>query len=426
MRILIQTLGSSGDLLPFLVLAQALGQRGHEVRLWANEVFQEQVEQAGVTWRSAGPAQAYRAAQDDPELWHPRRGLGVVLRTGVVPTLESQCRALLQEIEPGRTLLISGSLGLAARLAQEASGTPHATVHLAPAVYRSLARLPRLGATASLDWAPSLVKRWFWWLGDRQIDPHIVPELTRVRRALGLAPVRRVFDQWFHSPDLCLGLWPDWFAPPQADWPPQAQQVGFVLPGAPTHWSPPPDLTNWLAAGEAPVVVTGGSANIHAAPLCLRAAEVLQKLGRRALLVTRSPDLTPARLPTHAHHVPYAPFGWLFPRALGLISHGGIGTTAQALAAGLPHLVAAMGFDQFDNGSRLRALGVGEVVSAAHIRGRAFVRILAALLENPRPVERSQRWADEMRGDRACERAVNCLEALPASAAPRLPSARRL
>lgn len=419
MRILIQTLGSSGDLLPFLVLARALAERGHQVRLWANEVFQEQVEQAGIPWRNAGAADAYRAAEEDPDLWHPRRGFPVVLRTGIVPTLESQSRALLEEIEPGRTLLISGSLGLAARLAQEASGTPHATVHLAPAVYRSLVRMPRLGATSCLDWAPRLLKRGFWWLGDRQIDPHIVPELARVRRGLGLAPVRRVFDRWFHSPDLCLGLWPDWFAPPQPDWPPQAQQVGFVLPGVPPTWTPAPELEAWLGAGEAPVVVTGGSANLHAAPLCQRVAHALRALGRRALVVTRSPDLAPERLPTGAYHVPYAPFGWLFQRASGLISHGGIGTTAQALAAGLPHLVTAMGFDQFDNGSRLRELGVGDVVSAARIRGRALVRVLAAVLENPRPVERSRRLADEMRGDRACERAVNSLEALPASVAPR-------
>lgn len=424
-RILIQTLGSSGDVLPFVTLGRALAARGHDVRVWANAAFRDRVEAAGLVWREAGSAAAFCAAQEDPDLWHPRKGVGVVLRKGVVPSLEPVVRALRAEVEPGRTLLVSGSLGFAARVVGEATHTPHATVHLAPSVYRSLRRLPRLGATTSLDRWPRPFKRFFWWIADRVIDPHVAPELARVRALLGLGPVRRVFDRWCHSPDLCLGLWPDWFAPPPGDWPPQARQVGFVLPDPP---APPhalvPGLADWLDEGEPPVVVTGGSANVRAGALCRAAAATALAIGRRVVCVTQSPEVGRLGPPARARVVPYAPFGWLFERAQALVSHGGIGTTAEALAAGLPHFVAAFAFDQFDNGSRLVDLGVGDVVAATRLDRPGSRRRLEALLTDPEVARRARALAPRVRADAGLARAVEALEAL--GPAPRLgpPAAR--
>ena len=81
-------------------------------------------------------------------------------------------------------------------------------------------------------------------------------------------------------------------------------------------------------------------------------------------------------------HEPYVPFGALLPRSAALVSHGGVGTCAQGLAAGIPHLVSALSFDQFDNASRIEDLGAGAALPAKRYTGERAANALRALLEN--------------------------------------------
>nr|MBA3625578.1 glycosyltransferase [Methylibium sp.] len=69
-------------------------------------------------------------------------------------------------------------------------------------------------------------------------------------------------------------------------------------------------------------------------------------------------------LPNWACHVAYAPFDALLPRLATLVHHGGIGTCAEALAAGVPQIVVPFAHDQFDNAARLERLGLGVTLKA--------------------------------------------------------------
>ena len=86
-------------------------------------------------------------------------------------------------------------------------------------------------------------------------------------------------------------------------------------------------------------------------------------MGRRAILLTEFTEQLPANLPEGVRHFPYVPFSALLPRCAALVHHGGIGTTAQALRAGIPQLVTPMIFDQPDNAARVKRLGVGDSIS---------------------------------------------------------------
>ena len=81
--------------------------------------------------------------------------------------------------------------------------------------------------------------------------------------------------------------------------------------------------------------------------------------GRRGLLLSRHREHIPRTLPSDVRHVEYAPFSELLPRCAALVHHGGIGTSAQALAAGVPQLIMPMGHDQPDN-SRACSRRIGE------------------------------------------------------------------
>ena len=97
----------------------------------------------------------------------------------------------------------------------------------------------------------------------------------------------------------------------------------------------------------------------------------------------------------------------LLPHCAAIVHHGGVGTTAQGFAAGIPQLIMPMAFDQPDNAARAIRLGVARAIAPRAFRPRAAARLLAELLERPESSGNcrlvAQRTADPRRLDAACE-----------------------
>jgi rhamnosyltransferase subunit B len=109
---------------------------------------------------------------------------------------------------------------------------------------------------------------------------------------------------------------------------------------------------------------------------------VAQRLERRAIFLTPNRAQVPAALPPSVLWQQYLPLKKLLPHAAALIHHGGIGTTAEALRAGVPQLVVPLAFDQFDNGARVAAFGVGLTLPHARLSTRSLLRKLEQLLSS--------------------------------------------
>src|SRR4029077_17247403 len=116
-------------------------------------------------------------------------------------------------------------------------------------------------------------------------------------------------------------------------------------------------------AAPPPIAFTFGTGMMHGARLFRASIEACERLGARGILLTGFSDQLPAPLPRLVHHCPYASFQKLFPRCAAVVHHGGVGTTAQALAAGVPQLVLPLAWDQPDNAARVKGLGVGDRLS---------------------------------------------------------------
>src|SRR5262249_22764637 len=150
-------------------------------------------------------------------------------------------------------------------------------------------------------------------------------------------------------------LFPPWYCPAQPDWPPSMEAGAFPLYDPGPEVALDDELQDFLhAGGEAarPVVFTPGSGNRQAAAYFERALAATRRLGRRAIFLTPHRAQVPAQLPQDVLWHPYVPLRQLLPRVAALVHHGGIGTTAEALRAGVPQLVIPLAFDQFDNGAR--------------------------------------------------------------------------
>jgi rhamnosyltransferase subunit B len=415
MHVLISAVGSYGDVYPFIGLARELRRRGHEVVVCTNEHFRPAAEAEGLEFAGVGDAALYEDTVRHPDLWHPTRGIRVVFGTVTrYAPLAYEC--LLERYRPGETVLVGSTLALGARLLRETHGGALVSVHLAPNVFRSdedAIRLPNRTIPAG---APRWLKRSFWWLVDRAvIDPMVAPMLNRYRKQLGLAPVKRVFRDWIHSPDAVIGLFPDWFAPPRADWPAQTRLAGFPLYDAAAHEPLPSDLEAFLDAGSPPVLFAPGTANAAAGEFFATSLAACEAAGRRALFVSRFGSQMPGKLPDSARHYDYLPFSAVLPRCSAFVSHGGIGSVSQAFHAGVPQIVRPIGFDQFENGQRAESLGVARVVPVAKYDSAAVAAALDALV-TPESAAACRNIAAYFRGSPALAEAAGIVESVAASA----------
>lgn len=354
-------LGSAGDVHPHIGLALALQRRGHRVLLVAPSVFRPLAERTGLEFAGLLSDEEWHAALHDPNLWHPFRSFPVVARRLILPAIRPVYDIIRTRREPGRTVVAASGLAFGARIAQEKLGIPLATVHLQPIMLRSVVRPVCFGFPDIIAHLPPLLRRRYLRAADRWIiDPLLAGETNAFRAELGLPPVRCLMDRWFHSPQLTIGLFPDWFAPPPPDWPPNVVLTGFPLWDGSDVRDASSELLEFLAAGEPPVVFTAGSAMTQAARFFRVSAEACCASGRRGLFLTQFPEQLPVPLPAGVRHFDYVPFSAVLPRAAALVHHGGIGTMAQAIAAGIPQLVVPASHDQPDNAVRVRRLALGD------------------------------------------------------------------
>jgi rhamnosyltransferase subunit B len=411
-RILILAVGSAGDVYPFIAIGQSLRRRGREVTLVASANFRQRVEHAGLDFVSGLSQEDLDQGIADPELWHPQKGFATIWKHMArhLPAAYAQQRALIEE-RP--SIIVASTLGLTGRMLQETHGVPLATVHLAPSVFFSA---HDTAARGGLEWMtrlqPWAVRKLLDLIERVFVDPVVRPEVNRLRAALGLAPVRRVMSLWLHSPQRVICAFPDWFAVPQTDWPPNSVCTGFPrMPAAPGE-SLLAGLRQFLADGPPPIAITPGSAMAHGGVFIERALAAAAALNQRAIVVTPYRDQLPAALPTTVHHSTYAPFDLLAPHVSAFVHHGGIGTSAMALAAGKPQLVAPFSFDQPDNAARLIKLGVAATV-APHASVGAWTKALSRLLSDPGVAPACAAAAKRIQAERpAAEQIADLIEQL--------------
>jgi rhamnosyltransferase subunit B len=413
MRVLLVPFGSHGDVHPFIGLAQAMRGRGHRVTFLVNDYFGGLVRGLGFEMVPMGEARRFEEAMHNPDFWNPRRGFAAVSRYMLEYARLGYPR-IGEWYVPGESVAVGGSMSFAVRLAQETLGVPAATVHLQPGILHSNHETPAYPQFETPRWWPRWFKRAFFdQVYRRIVDPEVAPGLNAFRAELGLAPVRDVMRGWLHSPRLVLGFFPGWFGPPQPDWPPRVRLVGFPLYDERDATPMPPELDAFLAAGAPPVAFTPGSANLYGRAFFEAAVDACARLGRRGVLLTRFAEQVPRDLPANVVHCAYAPFSRLLPRVAALVYHGGVGTAAQGMAAGVPHLVMPLAHDQFDNAARMRRLGIARALLPAQFRGPAVADALRPLLDSPEVAARCRAVADRFADDpRPMELACEEIESL--------------
>jgi UDP:flavonoid glycosyltransferase YjiC (YdhE family) len=408
-RVLLLPIGSSGDVNPFLWIGRQLHARGHAVTVVANPVFGETIRALGLRHLPFGDEAEYHALLDHPDVWHPIKGPPLVLRFAgdVTQRYFDLIATEMRANDP--PLVLAPATAFGARLAREKFGFPLVSVHLQPCIFLTVGDTPLVGRVFGwLQKIPPGAKRAFFAFIRARIGCEVDPGVRRACRAEGITPPRNAFRDWWQSPDGGLCLWPEWFGPPQPEWGPGVMNVGFPLYDLADQIPLAPELEAFLAAGPPPVLFTPGTAMAQGAAFFATALAACRRANARAIFATKFPETLPA-LPPEVFHVAYAPFSALLPRCAAIVHHGGIGTTSQALAAGVPQIIRPFSHDQPDNAARVCRLGVGECLWPRQFTVENLATALADLPANAERRRRCAALAERLHAERSADRLLATL-----------------
>ncbi|MDN7452473.1 glycosyltransferase [Burkholderia cenocepacia] len=405
MKLVIATYGTEGDTRPLAALGRALLDAGHDVRLLADAATLGSAAALGVPSAPLS-GDIRRAIAPEGALGDAVRGRGGFNDTSkaLAAIANANTAAWMQEVADASAgcdaLLVSGLASFV--------GLSVAEYRRIPAIGTGMIPITPTAEFASPFLPPGKLPRWLNRASHRLVNAllwHAFRKSTNAARAgvCGLPPRKHV---WTDHPML-YGVSPALLSGP-ADWPANVHACGQWRVDA-RAWTPPPELSAFLDAGEPPVYIGFGSmAGFDRAALAAALTQALA--GRRALFYPGWSGIDASLLPAHVRVIGDTPHDWLFPRVAMAMHHGGSGTTHSAARAGIPSVVVPFAGDQFFWANRLQRLGVADApVAGRRVEAAALARAIA-FAERGETKARAAALGTRIAQEEGLQRAVSAIE----------------
>jgi len=392
--IVVTTFGSTGDLNPFIALGVALRSRGHDVVFAVEANLEPDLSLLGFAVRLLTGDQEKALAPFRRQIFNtdqPLTSLQLLVDHYILPTLPAKV-VELREICQQADLLISVVPQFAASIVAELLHIPWVSVILTPSTLPS-ARVAAQPLAVQLP-APlqRLSNRFSWFIGGLFLRQVVDKPINRVRRAFHVPPRSNLMWTGNLSPQLTTLAVSPAFLPRPADWPESIKMTGFCFWDRPATWQLPETLKAFLHADRPVVAVTAGSVAPEERALFASyyqtSIESILACGARALVINAPENTLFPERGEEVLHLPFVPFSEVFPACAAVIHHGGIGTIAQCLQAGVPSLVVPGGLDQPFNAAQVVQRQAGVWIPRKQYTTKRAERALNMLLSMPTYKER--------------------------------------
>ncbi len=399
MKILIPTIGSRGDVQPFIALSQGLANAGHNVTLASHPRMKTLVESHGVRFAPIGPDidLAGEVAAIRSRARNTAMGLIQGMRFGF-EMLEQSHDDILNHCRKADLVVVPTAI---------ATGKNEAEYLKKP--YLSVTLMP--WAIPWSDPERPILKR----IAYSAIDgfAHLITTgpLNRIRKRQGLPPVG---EEGFASKSLNLiPVSPAVYAPNPL-WDPHHRVVGYWFAESPADWEPPADLLAFLDNGPAPILISLGAMSLgedDAVESASLFVDAIQQAEVRAIIQGWEAGTKQMTLPPDIFASGPVPHSWLLPRCTGLVHHGGYGSTAAGLRAGVPALIIPHIADQFYWGQRVHELGVGpQPIRRVKLESQGLAASLVELVENEYMRDKAAALGEQIRSENGIDTAVSLIE----------------
>lgn len=354
-KILIHTLGSSGDLNPFLALAAELQSRDHHIHFALSPLFAEKAEALGFSatiagedpqWDSDMMRRMLEAHRTDP--------VRTIFEEALIPAIAPAVKSL-EPLAREADLFISHTIQLAAPIVAERTGVPWVSASAATLIHETAIYPPPGVAWKS---CPAFLNRLGWKLGYKifaGIDELAAAEYEK----LGAEPRPNIMAGGAYSNLLTLGLWSPAFFPRPGDWPEWFQVGGYARSDGHTPRSA--TLRESSTHSSPTILFTLGSSVVNDPRGFYEAAlKAITATPWNAVLLGAPEDMPiPKSLSGRVRVLRYAPYADLFPQMAAIVHQGGVGTTQAACYYGIPSIIVPRGFDQFENAAHIQREGWG-------------------------------------------------------------------
>jgi len=420
MKIGMQTWGSHGDIRPFLALADGLQAAGHEVHLvltcvdsaaYASHVSKHGVNITVLASPVLTPAQAASFGATAYRIRDPMKQMAAILRMCFDP-VEAQMVEAAQDLCRDADLLIGHFMMYPLQFAAEQAGRPYASVVLSqvtiPTEFDHPLGAPVLGRAGH---------RFLWWLTRVLIHRALQQSPNRLRRRLGMPPIKDVLQEIWLSPWLTLAAVSPQLCRAQPDWPASVRPCGFLdVPSLDIEGVVSDEAEAFLAAGAAPVYMTLGSwmprGQAEQAEVLRLLSRAARKAGCRAIIQGHSARDCGFVSDDQLLYVSTAPHQAIFPRCSAVVHHGGAGTTQSATLAGKPSVVIAYIGEQEHWGKELRRRGIaGKTLHRRRVTAAALARRIGEVLATPGMAVKAEAVAVAMQQEQGVAEAVKIITA---------------
>lgn len=353
MRITIVTVGSRGDVQPYVALGVGFQAAGHQVRLATHDDFQSFIEEHGLGFAPLpGDPRTLLETTEGRQLLesggNPFRLLKQFVR--LAEPLAHKCLSDGLQACQGSDAIIFSTPGCFGYWIAQQMGVPSCAAYYAPMTpswHMPSPVFPPVWSSLPLS---GLYNRVTFSLGGGLLWAPLAGAVNRARRAvLGLPPLSMWSPPWRNlAPGhLYLYGYSATVLPKPPDWGEAEYVTGYWFLRRTRDWEPPHKLVDFLESGPPPVCIGFGSMNNrNAAEVTDVVVKALLKARQRGILMTGWGGLADAHLPDEILPIESVPHDWLFPRVAAVVHHGGAGTTAAGLRAGVPAVIVPFMSDQ--------------------------------------------------------------------------------
>lgn len=341
------TVGTRGDIAPFLSMAEQLISAGHKVIILTNDNWRGDVVAIGAVFFSISPKEPSQTdrVEFDFFLTHTR------------PSFDFSYEYIERMVANGeRPIVIYRTGMLGAHCAAQNFGLIDIRIGLQPSAIVSYERpqwpLSRLTGGIFGNFTVKVLVPFMHGFG--QMFSRHRRQMNQFRKSVGLE-AETAWTVPDAVEDAVAMLCPEWFCIPQADWPANCEFMGF--PGKKSS-AIDPNIVDFIEEFGPPIVFTPGTGVDGVETLGRSVCSAVEQTDYPLLMLSPHFDKSCFAAPNVLVH-PFAELDSLLPRCRALIHHGGIGTTAAAIRSGTAQLILADRFDQPDNAVRVAEFGLG-------------------------------------------------------------------
>ncbi|OLR92217.1 glycosyltransferase [Actinokineospora bangkokensis] len=401
MKLHVIAIGSTGDVAPFTGLGVRLRDAGHDVTVATHALHERLIRDAGLGFSLVAGDPRDVSNTDEGREWQSNgQGAGGLFK--FLKLMQDEVRLYNAGIEEAMLraetdLFILSGTSINGYHVAESLGVPSICTTLVPTLPAADFPPPLMSAK-SLGRPLNKAASWAMTVGFSRMLGKPTNEL---RTRLGLPPVTAtgLLREWKRKDWPVLHGVSPLVVPRSREWRPGMQVTGYWWPERPSGWAPPPDLLDFLAAGPPPVLVSFGS-NMpkNADNLSEVVATALRTAGVRGIVQAGWAGLE--ALDDDVLSIGNVPYDWLFPQLAAAVHHGGAGTAAALLRAGVPSVPVPAIVDQAFWSERLRLLGVSPgPIPADELDAENLAAALRVVLEDGRYRARALDVAEQVRAE---------------------------